>query len=119
MEHDIIPLCQLVIIVTIFLFTPLNAALFPCLLGGDSEEENKVLPIEQGQGMTETLLPNKDGKKEAKNEETEEIDENDINAGFKDRGKLIDDKEFTCLLFFKRLDLFLLKPWLIRDYEKR
>lgn len=69
--------------------------------------------------MTETLLPNKDGKKEAKNEETEEIDENDINAGFKDRGKLIDDKEFTCLLFFKRLDLFLLKPWLIRDYEKR
>lgn len=102
---------------TIFLFTPLNAGLFPCLLDGNSANEHKAL--ENGEGMNEALLDDKDKKKPAQNDETVEIDENDINAGFKDRGKLIDEKEFTCLLFFKRLDLFLLKPWLIRDYEKR
>lgn len=81
--------------------------------------DEKVLSIGNEENLNETLLENKDKKKDQKKDEPEEIDENDINAGFKDRGKLIDEKEFTCLLFFKRLDLFLLKPWLIRDYEKR
>ena len=93
--------------------------MFPCLLDGPAGDEHKALSIGNEENLNENLLENKDKKKEEKKDVPEEIDENDINAGFKDRGKLIDEKEFTCLLFFKRLDLFLLKPWLIRDYEKR
>jgi hypothetical protein len=116
--------------VTIFVFTPLNAALFPCLLDGPNTDENYEYKEIEGDGTMNEQLIDPNTKKEEdhgahkkpddkKGDATKEIDENNINAGYQERGNLIEEKEFTCLLFFKRLDLFLLKPWLIRDYEKR
>lgn len=118
LRGKIVALCQLIIIVTIFIFTPLNTAMFKCLLGGDKSHDNQPLAI------TESLLDNEKKRKmsikdtlKKKPEHAKEQRKEGIAVTYSDRNELIDAKKK--IKYFKRCDEFFMKPLLIRDYEKR
>lgn len=70
-------------------------------------------------GVQEQLVQEAQESHEQGDENQIMDDENNLQEGFKTKMNLIEEDEFSCLLFFKRMDLFLLKPWLIYDFEKR
>lgn len=96
MTRHLICLAQVIIIMTMYIFTPLNMVLFTHMLGGgaaDTEEE------EHGHG----------GRKERSS----------TFVLLQKRADLVNKSETKFAVLFKRLDEFFIKPLLIRDYENR
>lgn len=107
----IIPLCQLLIISTIFIFSPLDTVLFRCLFEGN--KSHQPMAIESGDHLEERLVLESEHKPKV-------APENDIEEELKNRNALLEeDASFEITLLVQRLDQFVLKPLLIRDYEKR
>lgn len=98
-------LAQAIIIVTMYIFTPLNMILFTKMLkkpvadhgegeeGGEGEHAHFKVKFESKQGSGDLLLAK--------------------------RAKLVNESETGFKVIFKRLDELVLKPILIRDYEAR
>lgn len=91
---ELICIAQLVIVATMFIFVPLNPILFEKLLGKDGEADDEEMQKSTVIEPTQTLL-------------------------LKKREDLINNKDTKFSVVFKRLDDFVLKPCLIRDYEQR
>lgn len=75
-------------------FTPLNQLMFKLLLGGDSSEaEASVRDLELEEKKLSLMVDNRD--------------------------QLQDHQKLKTTTIFRRLDEFILKPLLIRNYEER
>ena len=98
-------LAQVVIIATMYIFTPLNMVLFSTLLGGD---KNK--PLAHDDDDDEDEKGHGDHEAAARLKAQKLIEK---------RERMIRDPSPKLLDFFKRFDELLLKPILIRDYENR
>jgi hypothetical protein len=93
---------QIVIALTMYIFTPLNPILFNVLLGGansndgESDDHNPhgKISLAEERPASKTILLQK-------------------------RADLVNKKEPKFKVVFKRLDEFVIKPMLIRNYEER
>lgn len=93
---------QIVIALTMYIFTPLNPTLFNVLLGGDKngasgsslDDDQNKMSLADERPPSRTILLQK-------------------------RVDLVNKKEPKFKVLFKRLDEFVIKPTLIRNYEHR
>ena len=95
MNRYLICLAQIIITATIFIFTPLNQMLYKVLLDKPAAE------------LEETETP-----------DIHNLEERAKHLS-KKRDDLVNSSETKFAVIFKRIDEFVLKPLLIRDYEKR
>lgn len=93
---------QIVIALTMYIFTPLNPLLFSALLSDDKGAAGST--VDHGAGHKISLADERPPSK---------------TILLQKRADLVNKKEAKFKIIFKRLDEFVLKPMLIRNYEDR
>ena len=121
---SLIPIVQFVVICTIFIFTPLNPSIYGCVLKEPSTPKPRQLTMAEsgetqaGEGFRLVTEESCIGKKPSPI-----TSNNQSNLPLKTEGYEGYKKKLTgkkgCAKYFKLLDEFILKPFLIYDYENR
>ena len=103
--ENMIPICQVMIVMSIALFVPLKHVVFKTLVKEPQEEGEDFEKIE------ENNLDLSEGEEKAKTRTLTLMDMN--------QAVLVEKKEEGCSLMIQKLDQNVLKPFFIKDYDAR